>query len=889
MKLQFDANQQYQLDAVQSVADLFDGQPREAGTFSTAPFRETGRLISELGVGNALALADGTLLENLRAVQERNSIDPSAQLEGKHFTVEMETGTGKTYVYLRTIYDLHARYGWAKFIIVVPSVPIREGTLKNLDITREHFSAIFGHPPRDHWVYDSKDVSRLRGFATSTTLQILVINIDAFNKPANNVIHASNDKLSGHKPIEFIQATQPIVIIDEPQNVEGEQAKKAIESLNPLFTLRYSATHRNYYNLAYSLDPVRAYDLKLVKRIEIDSVLEEADFNKPYIRLDKIKASRTQIGCKLTVDVQQKSGPARKQITVSQNLKGQWKNANLLIASNGREAYKGHVIEGIDASAGVVTLSNGVTINVGQAHGARTDDLTRVQIRQTILKHLIKEQRLAHRPPGERVKVLSLFFIDRVASFAAEPSAEDPRGGIIRRMFDEEYLALLKSGRFADVNPNPDPAAVRAAYFAQDRKGQAKDTTGDTAADEDAYELIMKEKERLLDPAEPVRFIFSHSALREGWDNPNIFQLCIMREVIGDIPRRQQIGRGMRLCVNESGARLHDTVVNRLTVVANESYQDFAQRLQTEIEEECGVSFEGRVQNARERRDVKLKKGWQLDDNFVQLWQRIKHKTRYRVDYSTADLITEASILIKGLAPIVAPRIRAITTELEYDTQGVGKGKLRSAADADVSAAPMSLPDIVAYLQAETELTRDTVTHILFRSGRMDDGVRNPQLFIDGALRAIRSALDKMMLQGVKYEKVAGAVYEMVLFDAPEFDAYVSKMIAVQKSIHDQIVFDSNVEKEFAQGLDSREDIKLFVKLPAWFKVQTPIGTYNPDWAIVKQGPGEAERLYLVRETKKPPSPGQLRDREFRKIQCAQRHFEELDVDFKTVTRASEV
>jgi type III restriction enzyme len=888
MKFQFDANQQFQLDAVQSVVDLFDGQPNDAGALESTVFRGYGRLISEMGVGNALVLSDGTLLSNLRAVQERNLIAPSSGLDGRHFSIEMETGTGKTYVYLRTIFELNARYGWTKFIIVVPSVAIREGVLNNLKNTGEHFAAIFGNPPVNWWAYDSKQVSLVRGFASTNAIQILVLNIDAFNKPANNVIHVENDKLSGHRPIDFLQATKPIVLIDEPQNVESEQAKKAIETLNPLFTLRYSATHRNFYNLAYRLDPVRAYDLKLVKRIEVDSVLEHPDFNKPFIRVEKISSTSTQVAAKLTIDVQQSNGPARKPITVSQSLRGQWKNANLFEASSRRTAYDRYIIDGIDVGLQTVTFSNGLTLQAGAEHGARADDLMRAQIRETILKHFLKEKELAERAPGQRIKVLSLFFIDRVANYADEPTPETPRAGFLRRIFDEEYINVARQVG-VDMTTLLPPEKVRSAYFAQDRKGNAKDTGGDTAADDDTYELIMKDKERLLDPAEPVKFIFSHSALREGWDNPNVFQLCIMREVTADIPRRQQIGRGMRLCVNEEGVRILETNINRLTVIANESYQDFATVLQIEMEKECGVSFEGRIQNARDRRKVALKKGWQLDDNFLQLWERIKHLTRYHVEYATEDLIVACVDGIKGLPPISSPRITAITTEMDMSRQGIGAGRLRSVKSIEVSAEKMALPDMVAYLVRETELTRDTVLKILFRSGRLVDGVLNPQQFLDGSLRAIRHALDRIMIHGIKYEKIAGQSYEMMLFEAHELEGYLSRMIEVEHSIHDAIMYDSEIEKQFALDLDDRPDIKLFVKLPAWFKVETPIGTYNPDWAIVKQPEGEPERLYLVRETKSTPTQQQLRDREYLKIRCGRAHFDELGVDFKTAVRASDV
>jgi type III restriction enzyme len=879
VKIQFDRNQQYQLDAIQAVIDVFDGQPYAAGQFEMRLDAGFGGLITELGFGNKLLVDWKTISKNVERIQKRNGINQSALYDGMEFSIEMETGTGKTYVYLRTIHELHAKYGFTKFIIVVPSVAIREGVLKNLEITREHFEDIYGKHPFDYWVYDSKRVSSLRQFATSNQLQILVINIDAFNKKTNNIIHRENDRLSGYKPIEFIQSTRPIVILDEPQNMETPQAKEAISSLNPLCTLRYSATHRRTYNLLYRLGPVKAYEMKLVKRIEVDSVIDDPDFNRPFIRVESITPTKSKITAKLTIDVQGEDGPVRKTVSISRN------GTDLYDVSKGRAAYQGYIVDHIDAGNGYIAFTNGVVLYVGQTIGAHQDDVMKVQIYETVKEHLEKELRVYKEfPEGKRLKVLSLFFIDRVANYVE-------LDGKIRRWFEEAYTELARNPRYA-VLDLPPVEKVHNGYFATDKKGNAKDTSGNTQADNEAYELIMKDKERLLSREEPLRFIFSHSALREGWDNPNVFQICTLNETRSEIKKRQEIGRGLRLPVDETGQRIIDHPINRLTIIANESYTDFARALQTEIEEETGDKFP-KPDNKRERRTVRRRADLRDNKDFVELWNRIKYKTRYTVEYDTKVLIEQAAAAIKSMPAVTAPSIHAVKSGIDITEQGVTTQML-SVRQESVSATGQ-VPDLIGYIQRQTELTRGTIAEILIRSERLNDVFVNPQQFLDLATREIRKTLQRLMIEGIKYE-LTGQEYEMLKkfkeddggFEE-ELNLYESRLVKVSKSVYDHVEVDSDVELEFAKALESRHDIRFFVKLPGWFKIETPVGSYTPDWAIVKQSETDGATLYLVRETKGSTYRGDLRESEAAKIKCGEAHFRRLNVDYRVVKSALEV
>lgn len=971
MKIQFDANQQFQIDAINAIVDVFDGQPLQQSDFEisfTTSFMQTEQ--TELGVGNRLILDDEVLLKNIQNTQDRNLLETSTGILGyekdgeviANLSVEMETGTGKTYVYLRTIFELNKKYGFKKFIIVVPSVAIREGTLKNLDITKEHFSHLYNNVPFDYYVYDSKRVSQLRQFATSNQVQILIINIDAFRKTLediddekkSNIIHRESDKLSGRKPIEFIQATNPILIIDEPQNVETEQAIKAIMTLNPLCTLRYSATHRNPYNLLYKLDPIRAYEMRLVKRIEVASVLSDDSFNDSYVKLESVEYKKG-ISATVSIHVNSKAGATEKKIKVKEG-------DDLFHKSKEREAYRdGYIITAISAEPGFeyIRFNNGRELRLGETQGGLTDDIMRVQIRDAIEEHLKKEMQVK----DKGIKVLSLFFIDKVANYRYYDEQNNPQKGKFAGWFEEEYQNLTQKPRYKGIIPYS-VESLHDGYFAVDNKGHAKDTKGESAADETAYNLIMKDKERLLSPEEPLRFIFSHSALREGWDNPNVFQICTLNTTKSEMKKRQEIGRGLRLPVNSKGVRVFDDNVNKLTVIANESYEEFARTLQSEIEEDFKIKFgvidsisfaritylhegkevpvgkeeseriwgelkdkgyindDGKIQpkfnpkepgfeldispeydhlkpavidhmqsylfaghivNKKERKAVRLKKEVFLDEEFKRLWDKISQKTTYSVEYDTGKLIEKAVAAIKSMEKIEPVKIKSVKAKVDIEQAGVGATML--AGQTTILEGPSKVPDVLAYLQKETELTRGTLAEILIKSGRLQEFLINPQMFIDAVVKIINRKLHDFMIEGIKYEKIEGDYYEMRLFE-DELVRYLNNLIEVKKSVYDAVEYESEVERKFAEDLDAREDVKLFVKLPSWFVVDTPIGTYNPDWAIVKH---HDPTLYLVRETKATRDFDKLRNSEADKIRCGKKHFAELNVDFKTVVNASEL
>jgi type III restriction enzyme len=992
VKLQFDANQQFQLDSIASITDLFEGQPQGAPEYAVVDLGEMGGLFAgqeqtELGAGNRLLLADDKLLANTRAIQIRNDIevpDAAAPLEAwdlfdtpanlarhcPHFSVEMETGTGKTYVYLRTIFELSRRYGFQKFVIVVPSVAIREGVLKNIEITAEHFRALYNNLPFEHFVYDAKKVNRLRQFAVSNTLQILVINIDAFRKnftgteeeQKSNVIYKESDKLSGRQPIEFVQAAHPIVIIDEPQSVDStEKAQEAIRALNPLCTLRYSATHRNPYNLVYRLDPVRAFELKLVKQIVVASAAAQGSANDAFVRVENIDYKKG-IKAKLRIHVQTGEGPKEKSVTVKNG-------ADLFTLSNERACYQqGFSVAEINAEPGneFVRFNNGRVLRIGEESGGLREDIWRMQIKHTVKKHLDKELQVRARG----IKVLSLFFIDRVANYRDYDETGQPSKGKFARAFEAELTTLAREERYKELDWLKQPIEkLHDGYFAQDRKGVLKDTRGDTQADDDVYNLIMKDKERLLSPEEPLRFIFSHSALREGWDSPNVFQICTLNETRSAIKKRQEIGRGLRLPVDQNGLRVFDESVNKLYVMANESYEDFARALQTEYEEDCGVTFgkvpltalaklvrvvegmekpiglenaeaiktalvsqnmldiEGRIQPAFDpkrtdfklelpeaQRDLtsavidllaayqierhirkdkdegpnRLRKEMHLSPEFKALWDRIKPRTTYRVEFETDKLVDRSVDALKRMDKIEVPTIHVITGQIDVKKAGVTATAV-GVAEERVSYSSIQLPDILAYLQNETELTRSTLVRILKGSGRLGEFFNNPQRFMDAVAAILKYELHRLLVDGIKYELIPGsgpdAEWEQLLFKNEELINYLAAL-QVNKSVYEYVVYESEVEREFARRLDERQDIKLFVKLPGWFEIDTPAGKYNPDWAILKH---DGQALYLVRETKGTKDFLKLRSTEADKVRCGQRHFELIGVPFAVVTSADQV
>ena len=995
MKLQFDANQQFQINAVAAVADLFQGQPEGEPQYAVINVGSTGGLFAgqeqtELGVGNRLLLADNSLLTNARLVQAHNEIEvaePNSLLEGwelfdgpanvsrqcPHFSVEMETGTGKTYVYLRTIFELSLRYGFQKFIIVVPSVAIREGVLKNIEITAEHFRALYNNLPFEHFVYDAKKVNRLRQFATSNTLQILVINIDAFRKnfagteeeQKSNVIYKESDKLSGRQPIEFVQAARPIVVIDEPQSVDRtDKAQEAIKALNPLCTLRYSATHVNPYNLVFRLDPIRAFELKLVKQIVVGSAKAEGAANDAFVRVEKID-HKNGIKAKLRIQVQTPQGPKEKSITVKQG-------ADLFVLSEERANYRnGFEVTEINAEPGRehIRFSSGRTLRLGEEIGGLREDVWRSQIKETIKRHLEKELQVLESAGERGIKVLSLFFVDRVANYRDYDGEGKPVKGKFAEVFEAELANWAKDQRFIDIPWLKEPVEkLHNGYFAQDRKGILKDTSGDTQADDDVYNLIMKEKERLLSSEEPLRFIFSHSALREGWDNPNVFQICTLNETKSSLKKRQEIGRGLRLPVDQNGLRVFDDSINKLFVMANESYEDFAKALQNEYEEDCGVTFgkislaaiakltrvvdgeekpigreaagviqaalveqkmldgDGRLQpafdpkrpdfkvelpesqkdlapavvdllasfqierhvrRARDEGNNRLRKEITLSPEFAELWKRIKPKTTYRVEFATDVLVQRAVYALKQMERIEKPRIRLVAGRLGVEKGGVTAEAVSVAEEKVVYGGPV--PDLLAYLQNETELTRSTLVRVLKESGKLGEFFNNPQRFMDAVATILKNELHRLLVDGIKYERIPGegsvAEWEMLLFKDEELINYL-KALQVEKSVYEYVVYDSEIEREFAKRLNERDDIKLFVKLPNWFLVDTPIGKYNPDWAILKQ---DGLALYLVRETKGTRDYLKLRTSEADKVRCGEKHFDAIGVPFEVVVSADDV
>lgn len=908
MKIKFDSQQEYQLRAVQAVVDLFEGQSLNQSAFEISLGTGTGSLaLNDKGLGNALELSKKQLLANVQRVQERNGISPSEALkpcvfdtgkvlsygdiendysgiqkyDGKkraaiplNFTIEMETGTGKTYTYIRTIYELNKTYGFKKFVIVVPSVAIREGTLKNLEITASHFQALYNRPAIEHFVYDSSRISDLRSFASSNSIQVLVINIDSFTKDTNII---NQVRETGIRPIEYLQASRPIVIVDEPQNMETEVRKRAIGNLNPLCTLRYSATHRNFYNLVYRLTPVDAYDLGLVKQIEVDSVVAEDDLNAPYIEFVKLKRTKNSIKAKVKL---YKNDPKSHSVKVrTLTVK---RGDDLYEKSNQREIYKDNfIINSINAEEESMTFSNGATIYKGHVQGGLTEEVMRYEIERTVKHHFEKARRLQARG----IKVLSLFFIDKVENYRIYKGSETKKGKFAK-WFEEAFAKYASKPEYSDLYPYK-PSEVHNGYFSKDNKGKLKDTRGNTKADDTTYNLIMKDKERLLSLDEPLSFIFSHSALREGWDNPNVFQICTLNETKSDLKKRQEIGRGLRLPVDNNGYRSFDKNINVLTVIANETYKDFSEQLQREIEEETSVSFEGRIKDTRERRTVRLNK--QLTPAnfplFFELWERINEQTRYEVKYDTSTLIKEAAKEIKEMPAIRRPMLRVGTYKLNYTEEGVD-GIVKEQGLEAIEAKEVYVPDVYGYIQSKLQLTRSTIYQILKRSGRYEDVRINPQVFLDNVIGCIERVLNTLLVDGIKYERIQGKRYAMRLFEDAELEMYLSNLFevgqnkegeekeaAINKTLYNYVPVDSDIERDFAKDCEADSKIRFYFKLPAKFKIPTPIGSYNPDWAVVFEND---QRIYFVAETKGTLSKDQLRATERLKIDCGYKHFEQF-------------
>ncbi len=969
MKIQFESNLEYQDRAIASIVDIFEGQEVCQSNFSIVKPQTKGQKTTsdydDLGIGNRLELLDDEILLNVQKIQLRNGLAQSTELGSMDFSVEMETGTGKTYVYLKSIFEMNRRYGFTKFIIVVPSIAIKEGTKKTLEITSEHFKTLFDNVNYDSFVYDSSNLEQVRDFATSSDIRIMVINIDAFRKSFSdptknnkaNIIHRENDRLNGQKPIEFIASTNPILIIDEPQSVDKTtKAKEAIETLNPLCKLRYSATHIEKFNLMYKLDSIDAYEQQLVKQIEVANVKLEDTSNKPYVKLLSVKASPRS--AKIEIDVNEKGSVKRKAIVVKDG-------DDLYEKSKGRDVYGGYTINDIYIEKGneFIEFSNQESIDIGQSIGNVDEDaIKRLQIRKTIEEHLNKELRLT----SKDIKVLSLFFIDKVANYRSYDEEGNPVLGKYALWFEEEFNIVSKMRRyrtlFDDVDVSTPVEKIHDGYFAQDRKGKLKDSTGKNADDESAFDKIMKHKEKLLSFDEPLRFIFSHSTLKEGWDNPNVFQICTLNETNSVMKKRQEIGRGLRICVNQDGERVRGFDVNTLTVMANENYEDFARALQKEIEDEEGIKFgviekhffanipveddngsvsyfgaenseimysylldkkyidtKGKIQNslrrdikentftvpneyenvkdsissvitkiagnlnlknADDKVEVKLNKEVYLSDDFKALWEQIKYKTTYRVDFDVNALLIECAKHISN--DLTIGKIKYLYSKATNKITKVGVEIIESSTDntfIDCDIVDYDLPDIITYLQNETNLTRQNIVDILIKSGKLQDFKNNPQKFIDGAIKIIKKVMSMFIVDGIKYQRIGEEFYyAQECFEEQELYGYIaSNMIENRehKSIYTHTVYDSAIEENFAIEFNKNSNVKLFTKLPNWFKINTPLGTYNPDWAVLIEKDNE-EKLYFVVESKGSDLGLDIKTAESSKIACAKKHFEEI-------------
>ena len=1033
MKLKF-KNQNFQTDAVNAVVDLFIGQEKTQSTFSVMDDRQT-TFLNELGQGNALYIDQETLTANMHAVQKRNSL-PLTDIAGNmQFCIEMETGTGKTYVYTKTIFELHRKYGFTKFVIVVPSVAIREGVYKSFQVTQEHFGLQYDNVPCRYFIYSSAKLSDVRQFATSSNIEVMIINIDAFKK-AENIINQAQDRLNGETAMGFIQNTHPIVIIDEPQSVDNTpKAKEAIATLNPLCVLRYSATHREKINLLYRLTPVDAYQMGLVKQIAVSSNQVAGGFNQAYVRLLSV-SNEKGFKAKVELDVKGKTGVVtRKTATIKPG-------DDLFLLSGQRDLYEGYTVAGIDCTPGYEHIEFGNTqeVAMGKSIGDVDENIIKkAQIRRTIETHLDKELRYL----DKGIKVLSLFFIDKVDKYRHE----DGTPGIYATMFEECYQELMAKPKYAALQARfpSDVSKVHNGYFSQDKKGRLKDTKGDTQADDDTYNTIMRDKEWLLSFDCPLRFIFSHSALREGWDNPNVFQVCTLIDQKSVFTCRQKVGRGLRLCVNQDGERIEDKNINVLHVMANESFAEFASTLQKEIEDETGVKFgvlqlslfsgmvyedrreverqvtveqaqavvqalktsgvineagqvvsvvepkeielpkalepvkevvqaiveraepvvaeslagtaytetvveektlsyddahelmdhferkgyitsTGKVKDtmknalkngtldlpqkyeaARERferiianadrrppirdasRDVvvHLNKQVMLSPEFLELWNKIKQKTAYRVNIDTEQLVENCVKALREMPHIPKTRLVSQTADIHIEQAGISHIQ-REMRTMDIANDYQSLPDIITAISDETLLTPATVNRILVESGRCGDFLNNPEAFLEQTVELIRNHRHALAIDGIRYVKLDGQEYYVQeIFDTAELIANLDRnAVKVEHSVYDYVIYDSpTVEKPMAEALDNDPDVKMYFKIPSRFKIETPIGTYNPDWAVYLTKNGE-EKLYFVLETKGTANFIHLQPSEQMKIHCGKEHFKTLDsgIEMQTVT-----
>lgn len=971
MRFQFEPDLPHQAAAIEAVCDLFQGECAGQGVFTVDPRQIADQLAlaeKTVGYGNRLSLLDDEILANLQVVQDRAALPRDAALRSMDFTVEMETGTGKTYVYLRTIFELNKRYGFTKFVIVVPSVAIREGVKKSIEQMRDHFRALYDGVPFDSFVYDSADLSRVRDFTSSSTIRVMIVTIQSINS-ANKVFYDGREQTGDIPAVDLVAETRPVLIVDEPQSVDGGlkgAGRTALDKMRPLATLRYSATHVDKHHQVFRLDAFDAHDRGLVKSIEVDGAkIEDAD-SSPYVKLLRVEARKGQVPrARLEIAVQGAASVRRDEV---------WAYADdrLTDLSRGRTVYDGMWIGEVSKVGGTDSMQlmlpgDAKILRAGESHGdVDPEAMARAMIGRTIKHHLDKEKKL--RPLG--IKVLSLFFLNRVADYRIYDEGGNAHPGPLSTIFEEEYLKLASRPEYATLfgGAIPSPASAHGGYFSADKRSvtpfeekQFAKSTKEETVETRTFDLIMKDKERLLDEAEPLRFLFSHSALREGWDNPNVFQVCVLRAMAGERQRRQSLGRGLRLCVDKSGVRRRDEGLNQLTVVSDETFGAYAEGLQREMERDLGVklgfveqdlfagliypTMEGtatmsvqesrsvyvalraaemvdssnrvtealraalnagtvplpttlpeeaaklvrerlmrlarklKITDANKTGSVKLNLDVLSGHDFQALWQRINIKTTYRLQFDDAVLIATCA---KGLADMPPPgeaRVTFETAELLVGREGVSAERTSTSVPRRLASARLPVPDLLGELQNRTDLPRHVLARILIDSGRVDEASINPAAFVDACATIINAGKRLVLVEGITYRELPER-WSQELF-AAEDGVSTDRLIEVAKSPTSAVVFDSNIERNLAADLDASEAIKVFAKLPKAFKVTTPLGTYNPDWAVARETEAGSQ-VYLVTESKGDLL--NLRDAERAQIKCGEAHFAALNVAFATAT-----
>jgi len=824
--------------AINSVVDLFKEQTK----------RPSGYIFQV--IPNILDLSKEKILDNLQEVQKRNKVILSKNDDLQkpyNFTIEMETGTGKTYIYLRTILELNQKYGLTKFIIVVPSVAIKEGVLKTLDITKEHLKQIYDNLPYTYFQYKSDNLVQIRMFAQDTNIQIMVITKDAFNKDTN-IINNLHDKM-GDKPIEIIKKTNPVVILDEPQKMGGEATQWGLSELNPLFILRYSATHKDIFNLVYKLTPYNAYNLGLVKKIEVLSVTEEGDPGSKKIILEKIESTSGGLRAKVKIFVKEKEGIKFKIMTL--------KHGEDLAKKSKNSFYEGFIINEINKDPGYISFSNGLKIYEGKS-SIEEDEIAKVMIRETIKEHLDKKRQLNNKG----IKVLTLFFLNRVDDYLLED-------GFVRKIFEMEFNNLIQD-RYKDFS-NMDVKKAHSGYFSKMKKERSIEE------DESAYNLIMKDKERLLSLDEPVEFIFSHSALREGWDNPNVSNICTLSYATSEIKKRQEIGRGLRLLVNQNGDRILDGEKNLLTVITNESYREYVEKLQTEFREEVGEEAPP-IENKIQRISIKIKEEILQSDLFKGLWESISKKAKYVVkidgDKFCDECVKEICNIEVNSLNISIQKVRIEKIYKEQEEQEFKQDFLKQSSE---DYAVKKIFNIVKYIEDETKLTRNTVLKILSETNNLSPLFKNPHRYAEKVVDIIKWKLKEFAVENINYYELDES-FGVNIFNR-EIQTYEKYVVKVNKSIYEGITKESDIEEKFATSIDFDSRVKLFLKLPEQYAIETPSGNYTPDWAIVvekNQDGLKKEEIYFVVETKGTDNlnDGSLREVEINKIKSAKKRFE---------------